>query len=247
MTAKTIVMETDELYQTAAKLFVRIAATSATKRGAFCVALSGGSTPKRLYSLLASQYSGAIPWENTHIFFSDERCVPPEDPESNFGMVRDSLLSRVPIRNENVHRIQGELDPLLGAERYSEVISQLFEHAPGQPPAFDLILLGMGEDGHTASIFPGSPLVHESDRLVAETFVEKLGAYRITLNPSVLTHARNVVFLVTGEEKSEALQLALKGEYDPDRCPTHILRQAEGKVTWLVDPAAASKLFSRSD
>jgi 6-phosphogluconolactonase len=237
-----MVRKEDELFQNAAELIYTRAAQAVGERGKFSIVLAGGSTPKRLYSMLARDYEGTFPWQGTHIFFGDERCVPPTDPQSNFGMVEETLLRAVLIPPGNIHRIYGELSPSAAAERYSRDIVAFFGLKNGELPRFDLILLGMGEDGHTASIFPDSYVVHETRKLVAAPFVEKFVAYRVTLTPPVIQNAREILVLVTGERKAAALQHVLEGDYDPDLYPAQLLRRALGPVVWLVDPPAARSL-----
>jgi 6-phosphogluconolactonase len=231
----------------AAEEFARQAGEAARTRGAFCVALSGGSTPKALYALLAAEtgspFRARVPWEATHVFWGDERHVPPDHPDSNYRMAHEAMLSRAPVPAQNVHRIQAE-NPDAGraAAEYAENLRQFFRPAPGQFPRFDLILLGMGPDGHTASLFPGTEAVREQNALVAAPWVEKLRSHRITLTPPVLNGATCVVFLVSGAEKADALQQVLEGDYQPDRLPAQIIRPANGRVLWLVDRAAARRL-----
>ncbi len=211
-------------------------------RGSFALALSGGSTPRALYALLADPrrpFAGRMPWGRTQVFFGDERHVPPDHPDSNFRMVRQVLLAHVPIPAENVHRVRGELsDAAAAAAAYERELRA----ALGESPAIDLILLGLGEDGHTASLFPGSPALDERKRWVVAPWVERLGARRITFTLPVLEAARQVLFLVTGAAKSAALRRALGEPTGAEPIPAARVRPRRGRVLWLVDRAAAASL-----
>ncbi|MFO7692099.1 MAG: 6-phosphogluconolactonase [Vicinamibacterales bacterium] len=235
----------DDLSSAAARLFADRACEAVGLRGRFTVALAGGSTPRELYRVLADDEAlrGAVSWPDVHVFWGDERHVPPTHGDSNFRMVREAMLDRVPIPPHQIHRIGAE-DP--DAERvalaYEETIRASFGLADGEWPSFDLILLGMGEDGHTASLFPGSPAVHETARFVVAPFIEKLGACRITMTPPVFAQARDIAVLVAGTNKADALREALEGPFLPDRYPVQRLRDSIGTVTWLVDAPAASAL-----
>ena len=207
----------------------------------FTWALSGGSTPRGLYRLLASDpYRERLPWLGVHFFWSDERHVPPDHPESNFRMAREAMLDHVPAPPGNVHRIRAEEpDAERAALLYEEELRSFFALSPGEWPRFDLVLLGLGKDGHTASLFPGSAAVRERERLVVAPWVEALQAFRITLTPPVLSHARRALFMVSGAEKAAALRGVLEGERDPDCYPAQAV---EGNRLWLVDRAAAHLL-----
>ena len=246
-----ILENAEKLSWEAAEEFVRQAGEAARTRGAFSVALAGGSTPKALYALLSAEsgspFRARVPWETTHFFWGDERHVPPDHPDSNYRMAHKAMLSRVPVPPQHVHRIQAE-NPDAGraAAEYAEDLRQFFRPAAGQFPRFDLVLLGMGPDGHTASLFPGTAAVREQNALVAAPWVEKLRTHRITLTPPVLNSATCVVFLVSGAEKAEALQQVLQGGYQPDRLPAQLIRPTSGRVLWLVDRAAARLLVPPS-
>jgi 6-phosphogluconolactonase len=240
----------EHVYREAAEEFVRLASQAVEKegaRGVFTVALSGGSTPKGLYHLLASgaePFRERIPWAGVHFFWGDERHVPPDDPSSNFGMARDELLSKVPVPPGNVHRIEAE-NPDAGkaAEKYDRLLRDWFGLSEGQLPRFDLLLLGLGRNAHTASLFPGVTLDEkEKEKLAAAVWIEELHACRITLTPPVLNNASDVIFLVTGDDKSEPLRRVLQGRYKPDRYPAQLIRPANGRLLWLVDRAAGKRL-----
>ena len=209
-------------------------------RGAFTLALPGGTTPGALYALLAdpaAALAARMPWERTQVFFGDERHVPPGHPDSNYGMAREALLARVPVPAENVHRIRGELPDAAGAAAAYE---RELRAVLGPVPVLDLMLLGLGEDGHTASLFPGSPALEERERWVVAAWVERLGAWRITLTLPVLERAREVVFLVCGAGKAAALRRALRGTAEDKPVPAARVRPRDGRTLWLADRAAAA-------
>ena len=238
-----VVADRQELSRVAAKHFVRLATEAILERGRFTVALSGGSTPQSLYRLLANQkepYRAMLGWENIHFFWGDERHVPPDHPDSNYRMTNEAMLNEAPIPLENVHRIRSELaDALQAAAEYEQTLCDFFKLVEGEYPQFDLILLGMGSDGHTASIFPNSDVINERVRLVVATWVENFKSYRITLTPPVLQSGAAVNFLVSGADKAKALREVLEGEYHPERLPAQLLRQTKADVLWLVDRSAA--------
>lgn len=204
------------------------------------VALSGGSTPRVLYELLADPnepFRDQIAWDKTHFFFSDERHVPPDHPDSNYRMVNEAMFSRVPVPPENIHRIPAENPNAKDAAKaYETDLRKFFGEAI---PAFDLLLLGLGEDGHTASIFPGSEILHETQRLVAAPWVEKFNAYRLTMTLPVLNNGKSVVFLVTGASKAEILREVIKTDKKPDLYPAQAISPTNGAVSWFIDKAAA--------
>lgn len=211
------------------------------------IALSGGSTPRVLYELLADRnepFRDRIAWEKTHFFFTDERHVPPDHAESNYRMVNEALFSRAPIPAENIHRILAEKpNAEEAAAAYESDLRSSFAEGI---PAFDLILLGVGEEGHTASLFPHSPALHDTNHLVAAPWVEKLNTYRITLTLPVLNNAKSVVFLVTGASKAEILRTLMETTPNPDLYPAQAISPTNGAVSWLVDKAAA-RLCSTSN
>jgi 6-phosphogluconolactonase len=210
------------------------------------VALSGGSTPEALYRLLAAEDGGfraRVPWGQAHFFWGDERHVPPDHPDSNYRMACEAMLSRVPLPPGNVHRIPAENpDAAEAAAQYAETLRRFFGVAAGRFPRFDLILLGMGSDGHTASLFPGTDAVHDRAGLVAAAWVEIHKSHRITLTVPVLNEAASVIFLVSGEGKAEALRAVLEGPHQPDRFPAQLVFPREGRLLFLVDRAAARLL-----
>jgi 6-phosphogluconolactonase len=226
----------------AADRFVEVAQAAIAERGRFSVALAGGSTPRRTYELLATgAYRNRIQWAGVHIFFGDERGVPPTDTESNYRMAREALMGLVPIPAQNVQRIMGEEEPFAGARLYEQELRAYFDGAAAWP-RFDLVLLGMGEDGHTASLFPGTPALAEQQAWVVANRVEKLATYRITLTAPAINHAAHVVFMVTGATKAERLLEVLHGPRDPERLPAQMIQPVDGSLTWLLDRTAASSL-----
>lgn len=236
----------EELSRAAAEQFVHLATQAVAASGRFAVALTGGTTPKGLYHLLADEGAGfrpRVPWDRLHVFWGDERHVPPDHRDSNYRMAHEAMLSRVPVPPQDVHRIKAE-NPDAGqaADEYAGELRHFFRPGAGRFPRFDLILLGMGPDGHTASLFPGTEAVREQVRWVAAPWVEKLRAHRITLTPPVLNNASCTIFLVSGEEKAEALRAVLQGDHQPDRFPAQVVRPVDGRLLWLVDRAAARLL-----
>ena len=226
------------LAEAAARDFAKKAIEAIASSGRFVVALAGGSTPKAAYELLASEYADEVDWASVHVFFGDERSVPPEDDDSNYRMARESLLDHVPIGS--VHRMKGELLPDEAAMQYEEELREFFG-ALGAPPEFDLIQLGIGEDGHTASLFPDTPALTVTDRWVAQNPVPKLETVRITLTLPVINATKAISFLVAGEGKAEALKEILEGHADPQNYPAKFV-QPVGELIWMVDQEAASML-----
>lgn len=220
-----------------------LAGAAVRERGCFRLALSGGSTPAGLYRALASpEEAPRLFWPSIELYFGDERCVPPDHPESNFGMVKRTLLDAVPVPPSQVHRIQGELPPPEAAAAYEQELYQCFRLGAGAVPRFDLILLGLGPDGHTASLFPHTSALRVQDRLAVANEVPQLQTTRITLTAPVLNEARTILFLVAGADKAGAAQSVLEGPRDPERFPAQIIRPRDGEVTWLVDRSAAALL-----
>lgn len=226
----------------AAEHFTALARARAAESGRFAVALAGGATPRSLYALLAtSAYRERVPWASTHLFFGDERCVPPDHPESNFRMVKETLLDHVPVPGGHVHRMRGE-DPApeRAAAAYESELRQFFAAAGDELPRFDLILLGLGADGHTVSLFPGALALGERRRLVVSSVVEGLVAPRLTLTLPVLNAAAKVVFLVAGSAKARALAAVVRGAGPGDPLPAALVRPDRGGLLYLADRAATS-------
>ena len=236
-----VLEDANALANEAADRFVAGAEEAIESRGRFTVALAGGSTPQETYSRLADPgLATKVSWRNVHLFWGDERCVPPEHPDSNYRMARKTLIQKVPIPQTNVHRILGELDPDLAAEAYEEELRSIFGST--QRPRFDLVFLGLGKDGHTASLFPGSLALRETESWVVAVYVEAAKAWRVTLTPPVLNSARQLSFLVAGKAKADRVHEVLEGESRPESLPAQIIQPRDGQVTWLVDQAAAAKL-----
>ncbi|MGB9106059.1 MAG: 6-phosphogluconolactonase [Terriglobales bacterium] len=230
----------EQLAGAAAELFVKTAAESIAARGCFRVALSGGSTPRRVYELLATEaFSRRVDWDRADIFWGDERYVPAEDRDSNYRMAHEALLRHVPAPAANIHRVPTNIrPPHAAAEAYEEDIRQCFRDSVSVPQ-FDLIYLGLGANGHTASLFPRSQALQERARLVVADFVPEVDGWRISMSAPLLNHGRTVAFLIAGEEKAEVLREILLGPPDPDRLPAQLIAP-EGKLLWLVDGAAAA-------
>ena len=240
MTAIRVLPDPAALAEAAARQIVEAAQEAMDARGLFSLALSGGSTPRDLHLKLANPpFRDEIRWERVHVFFGDERCVPPDDPQSNYRMAEETLLSRVPIPREQVHRMRGELPPEEAAQAYEQELRDFFK---SDPPRLDVILLGMGDNGHTASLFPGLTAVHEQQRWVIAEYVAEVGMWRITLTPVVINLARRVIFLVAGAAKASMLKRVLQGPFIPDALPAQIVRPSPGEAEWLVDSAAAAEL-----
>lgn len=235
-----------ELARAAAEAVTEAAQETARHADRCTLALSGGSTPEALYRLLASPeepFRDRLPWSLLHFFWGDERHVPPDHPESNFRMASRAMLDAAPVPPGNIHRIPGEEpDAARAAGEYEAELRSFFQLLRGEPPRFDLILLGLGADGHTASLFPGTRALHERERFVVAHWVDKLGAFRITLTPAALNAAARVIFLVSGETKAGALRAVIRGGFEPDRYPAQIVRPVNGSLVWMVDREAARDL-----
>ena len=239
----TVAADVDALYRVAAGVFQRASADSVAARDVFTVALSGGSTPKGLYSLLATDETlrSAIAWDRTEFFWSDERHVPPDHPESNYRTAEEALLSRVSVPPNRIHRVRAELpDPSVAAIAYEVDIRRAFD-CYGEIPRFDLVLLGLGADGHTASLFPGTPGLAERSRLVTANHVPELGD-RITMTYPLLNAARLVMFVVSGAGKAAAVRTVLKPDPDAPGPPARLVRPEEGDVVWVLDGEAGGQL-----
>jgi len=234
-----------ELFAAAAEEVVRAATEAVAQRGRFTIALSGGSTPKSLFNLLATNARTSLPWDRMFFFWGDERHVPPTDAESNYGMAEEAMLSKIPVAAGNVFRILAENpDAAAAAEAYEQTLRKFFGLEPGGVPRFDLILLGMGPDGHTASLFPGTAAVKEKSRLVVANWVEKLRANRLTFTLPVLNAARCIAFLISGTDKAAMVKTVLESDAPGEQYPSKLVRPTDGKLIWIMDRAAASGLLS---
>lgn len=244
--AQTHLVVADDLAGVArygAELFVRLA-RAAAPRGRFSVALAGGSTPRALHALLAAPpLRDEVDWATVRFYWGDDRCVAPDAPESNYRMARETLLDKLPINPTQVHRIKTELaNPAEAAALYEQKLRDEFNVPPGQLPRFDLVYLGMGDDGHTASLFPQTAALAVTDRLVVANYVPKLGVNRVTLTAPVLNNSTQVAFLVAGPDKATALAAVLEGPRDPDRYPSQMIAPANGELWWFADRAATADL-----
>jgi len=232
-----------DLFQAAAEEVLRAAAEAIAQRGRFTIALSGGSTPRNLYTLIAANASASLPWDQMFFFWGDERHVPLNDPDSNYRMAKETLLSKVPIPPANIFPVPADNpDAAAAAQAYEDTLRKFFALAAGEFPKFDLILLGMGPDGHMASLFPETAALQEKSRLVVANWVEKLSNSRITFTLPVLNAARCVAFLVSGADKAAVLHEVLEGKAPGEKYPSKLVRPIEGKLIWFVDRAAASDL-----
>ena len=235
------------LARRAAQYFVEMAGEAVAARGRARIAISGGSTPKAAFELLADPgqpWRGRMPWDKLDLYWVDERCVPPDDPESNYRMTREALLDHVPLRAEQIHRMEGELDPEAAAARYESELRNSFRLEGAELPRFDLIALGMGPDGHTASLFPHTEALHEMGRLVTANHVPQKDAWRITLTWPVINHASSVFFLIGGADKAQILNEVLTGPRDPERLPSQLIWPASGILTLILDKSR-SRTFAR--
>ena len=231
-------MDAEELARAAAAFIAKRGAQAIGQKGRFSLALAGGSTPSDIYRRLPQVFlQHRIEWRRVHVFWGDERCVPLDHPSSNFRTANEDFLASVPIPLANVHPIRCAEDPPRGAEAYEKTLRDHFGRAAW--PAFDLVLLGLGADGHTASLFPGSPSLDEAERWVAADYVTKLESWRVSLTPPAINASGSVAFLVRGKEKSKALRHVLQGESDPHRWPAQIIQPKNGSLHWFVDEAAA--------
>ena len=231
----------NDLSQYAANLFVEIANQSIANRGRFLVALSGGGTPMQLYKLLGDSFQDKVDWTLVHFFWGDERCVPVDDAGNSYGQTKKALFDKINIPDGNIHRVSSELEPDSAAKEYARTL-KVFAEPPLDWPRFDLAFLGMGDDGHTASLFPGSPVEIDSPTLSVTANYQGRPANRVTLTPKVLNSGRNIVFLVTGKSKAEILSRVLSGLYIPEELPAQRIAPKEGSLDWLIDQEAGSLL-----
>jgi len=255
-----ILTNLDAIAKRVAQEFVQAATAAVSEKGSFSVALSGGSTPKALYSLLANDAGlrAQLPWDKMYFYFGDERSVGPDHADSNFRMANETMLSKVPIKPEQVFRVKGEYkDTEKAAQEYDEALRSSFKMsngkigegktaggkiAEGQFPRFDLVLLGMGNEGHTASLFPGTKALHETKRIAVRNWVGKLYTDRITLTAPAINNAARVIFMVTGADKALALKGVLEGPYEPEQLPAQMIQPSNGQLLWLVDTTAGGML-----
>ena len=226
------------LSEAAAKFIVQLARESISERGRFAIALSGGNTPGKLYALLSTPaFKQQMDWEKTFVFWGDERCVPMNDERNNAFMAKLLLLNNIDIPAANIYPVQVNLPPAEAAEAYEQTLKTFFGK---QPTAFDLILLGLGDNGHTASLFPGTTVLHEQKRLVKEVYVVEQQMFRITMTAPFINLANNIVFLVTGKEKAGVLKTVLNGPFEPDKYPAQLIKPVNGNLYWFADKTAAN-------
>ena len=236
-----IFKDLERLSKDAANLFLEKSSEAIAERGRFLVALNGGSTPARLFSMLASDYKDRVDWSHIHVFWGDERCVPPDNPGSCYGQAWELFLGKVSIPASNIHRVKGELDPAQASKEYSDILRE-FASPPLEFPRFDLVYLGMGEDGHTASLFPGSPMDVTDPTVAVTAQYQDRPANRVSLTPVVFNNARTIAFMATGEKKAITLTEVLGDGFDPEKYPAQRINPKNGELIWLVDEEAASQL-----
>ena len=236
-----ILPDEDSLVRYTIERIARIASATLEVNETFSIVLSGGSTPVPVYEGLARDpFAGMLDWERVHVFFGDERCVPPDHEDSNYRMAYETLLKHVSIPESNIYRMRGEDDPEQAAKAYE---AALYEFFGDDETWFDVNLLGMGEDGHTASLFPGTDAIHEDERMVIAHYVEKVDRWRISLTPPGILRSGNLMFLIAGRDKADALREVMEGDYQPDVYPSQVIARSDhAHLVWLLDAAVASKL-----
>lgn len=241
-----VVADAAALAAVAAERFTSAAETAAAERGRARIAISGGSTPKAAFGLLADPnqpWRARVPWDKLDLFWVDERCVPPDHADSNYRMTREAMLDEVPLKPEQVHRMEGELEPVVAASRYESMLRNVFRLEGAERPRFDLVALGMGPDGHTASLFPHTEAIHEMGRLVTANHVpQQKDSWRLTLTWPVINQASSVFFEIGGADKAQVLHEVLTGPRDPERLPSQLIWPSSGILSMVLDQAAAALL-----
>jgi 6-phosphogluconolactonase len=235
----------DALSRAAAEYFLEVAQNAVKANGVARIAISGGNTPKRTFELLANpaeKFFKAMPWAQIELYWVDERTVPPDSKDSNYRMTREALLSKVPLKPERIFRIEGELEPEQAAARYESAIRNHLRLEGAQGPRFDLLQLGIGPDGHTASLFPHTEAIHELIRIAVANHVPQLNTWRVTLTSPVINEARDVFFLIAGKDKAQPLHDVLLGKFDPETLPSQLIRPRNGRLLMLLDKDAAALL-----
>jgi 6-phosphogluconolactonase len=242
--SQLIVMDdTQALYVRAAEEIAHFASEAICTHGEFTLCLTGGTTPASSYELLATRFHLSVDWKEVQFFWGDERCVPPGDSASNFGMANRTMLSKLALRPEQIHRMRGEDEPAQAAQEYERELRTLFRlEQLGDFPCFNLVLLGLGDNAHVASLFPHHPALHEETRLAVAVEVEAAPSRRISLTMPVINSAERVMFLVSGEKKAAAVRNILQGPADPEQYPGQLVKPPKGEIVWLMDKAAASGL-----
>ena len=244
MSEKKIIVLDDlqALYVRAAEEIAHFAGEAVCMHGEFTLCLSGGSTPAATYELLATRFKLSVDWKELQFFWGDERCVPPTDPANNYGMANRTMLSKLALNPSQIHRIRGEDTPENAARDYEEELSSFFGLAEGNFPRFNLVLLGLGDNAHTLSLFPGDPAIHESERLAIAVKVDAPEPHRVTLTAPVVNNAARVMFMVGGASKAQAAKNVLEGPRDPDQFPAQLIQPIDGELVWLLDKSAARLL-----
>ncbi len=241
-----IILDTaDELFVRAAEEIAHIAGEAICMHGEFNLCLTGGTTPARTYDLLATRFELSVDWKEVQFYWGDERCVPPDDPASNYAMANRTILTPLKIRPEHIHRIRGEDKPEAGARAYEAELRKSMKVAEGAFPRFDLMLLGLGDNCHMLSLFPGIPAIHERHRLVVPVEVEDEIRHRVTMTAPVMNNSARIMFVVSGANKAAAVKRVIEGDDDPERVPAHLVSPSDGVVIWMMDRAAASQLSAK--
>ena len=242
----TILDDPQSVYIHAAEEITHFSGEDICTHAQFTIALSGGSTPAAIYELLATRFRLSVDWKEVQFWWGDERCVPPDDRQSNYAMANRTLLSHLELRPEQVHRMRGELTPAEAARAYEQELRSVFTLADGEFPRFGLVMLGLGDNRHTLSLFPGHrAAIEETQRLVVADEVEATPRPRVTLTPPVANHAQRAMFVATGEAKAAAVRDVIAGPRDPLKFPAQIIQPSDGELIWLLDKAAASLLPNR--
>jgi 6-phosphogluconolactonase len=244
MSARNIVVLDDAqaLAVRIAEEITHFAGEAVCTHGEFMLCLTGGETPAPAYELLATRFALSVDWKEVHFFWGDERCVPPDDQASNYRMAHDTMLSRLSLRPEQIHRIKGELEPDRAALEYENELRRAFHMAPGEFPSFNLLLLGLGDNAHIASLFPNNAALHERNRIAVAVEVDAPQRHRVSLTVPALNNAQRILFVVGGERKAQAVKNVIEGPSDPDKFPAQLIRPEHGEVLWLLDRAAAGLL-----
>ena len=241
-----IILDTAEaLFVRAAEEIAHVAGEAICMHGEFNLCLTGGTTPERTYDLLATRFELSVDWKEVQFYWGDERSVPPDDPSSNYAMANRKMLGKLKLKPDQVHRIRGEEKPADAARAYEEELRSRFNLDDGEFPRFDLMLLGLGDNCHMLSLFPGIPELHEEHRLVVPVEVDDKVRHRVTLTTPVMNNSARIMFLVSGEKKAAAVKRVLEGTDDPERVPAHLVAPKDGVVIWMMDKAAASQLTPR--
>jgi 6-phosphogluconolactonase len=241
-----IVLDTaEQLFVRAAEEIAHVAGEAICMHGEFTLCLTGGTTPARTYDLLATRFELSVDWKEVQFYWGDDRCVPPGDPASNYGMANRTILSKLKIKPEQIHRIRGEDQPQDAAREYEAELRRSLNLGDGELPRFDLMLLGLGDNCHMLSLFPGIPALHEQHRLVVPVEVEDKIRHRVTMTAPVMNNSARIMFLISGENKAAAVKRVLEGRDGPERVPAHLVEPKDGVVIWMMDQGAASQLSKR--